>query len=132
METTNAGSWHGVELRHLAALEAIAKEGSFSGAGARMGYSQSAISGQIATLEKLVGARLVTRLRGSRKVAITPEGQLLLDHAKVINARLSAARAHPAHRHVPERLADAAARPLPPPPTGTGAGRDIAQRRRRH
>jgi len=90
---TNAGSWHGVELRHLAALEAIAKEGSFSGAGTRMGYSQSAISGQIATLERLVGARLVTRLRGSRKVAITPEGQLLLDHAKVINARLSAARA---------------------------------------
>lgn len=89
---TNAGSWHGVELRHLAALEAIAREGSFSGAGARMGYSQSAISGQIATLERLVGARLVTRLRGSRKVAITPEGQLLLDHAKVINARLSAAR----------------------------------------
>ncbi len=89
----NAGSWHGVELRHLAALEAIAKEGSFSGAGTRMGYSQSAISGQIATLERLVGARLVTRLRGSRKVAITPEGQLLLDHAKVINARLSAARA---------------------------------------
>ncbi|HEX4525895.1 MAG TPA: LysR family transcriptional regulator, partial [Gaiellaceae bacterium] len=90
---TNAGSWHGVELRHLAALEAIASEGSFSGAGTRMGYSQSAISGQIATLERLVGARLVTRLRGSRKVAITPEGQLLLDHAKVINARLSAARA---------------------------------------
>ncbi len=89
----NGGSWHGVELRHLAALEAIAKEGSFSGAGARMGYSQSAISGQIATLERLVGARLVTRLRGSRKVAITPEGQLLLDHAKAINARLSAARA---------------------------------------
>ncbi len=89
----NGGSWHGVELRHLAALEAIANEGSFSGAGARMGYSQSAISGQIATLERLVGARLVTRLRGSRKVAITPEGQLLLDHAKAINARLSAARA---------------------------------------
>ncbi len=89
----NAGSWHGVELRHLAALEAIDKAGSFSGAGARMGYSQSAISGQIATLERLVGARLVTRLRGSRKVAITPEGQVLLDHAKVINARLSAARA---------------------------------------
>ena len=89
----NGGSWHGVELRHLAALEAIAKEGSFSGAGARMGYSQSAISGQIATLERLVGARLVTRLRGSRKVTVTPEGELLLEHTKVITARLNAARA---------------------------------------
>jgi len=89
---TNAGSWHGVELRHLAALEAIATEGSFSGAGVKMGYSQSAISGQIATLERLVGARLVTRLRGSRKVSLTDEGLRLLEHAKVINARLSAAR----------------------------------------
>lgn len=90
---TNAGSWHGVELRHLAALEAIASEGSFSAAGVKMGYSQSAISGQIATLERLVGARLVTRLRGSRKVSLTPEGERLLEHAKVINARLNAARA---------------------------------------
>lgn len=90
---SSAGSWHGVELRHLAALEAIASEGSFSGAGMKMGYSQSAISGQIATLERLVGARLVTRLRGSRKVSLTDEGERLLEHAKVINARLSAARA---------------------------------------
>jgi molybdate transport repressor ModE-like protein len=88
-----SGSWHGVELRHLAALEAIANEGSFSAAGVRMGYSQSAVSGQIATLERLVGARLVTRLRGSRKVGLTAEGQLLLEHARVITARLSAARA---------------------------------------
>jgi DNA-binding transcriptional LysR family regulator len=58
-----------------------------------MGYSQSAVSGQIATLERLVGARLVTRLRGSRNVGLTPEGALLLEHARVINARLSAARA---------------------------------------
>lgn len=88
-----SGSWHGVELRHLAALEAVAGAGSFSGAGVRMGYSQSAISGQIATLERLVGARLITRLRGSRNVGLTPEGALLLEHARVINARLSAARA---------------------------------------
>ncbi len=87
------GSWHGVELRHLAALEAVAGAGSFSGAGVRMGYSQSAVSGQIATLERLVGARLITRLRGSRNVGLTPEGALLLEHARVINARLSAARA---------------------------------------
>ncbi|HEY6961733.1 MAG TPA: LysR family transcriptional regulator [Gaiellaceae bacterium] len=86
-------AWHGVELRHLAALEAIAAEGSFSAAGARMGYSQSAISGQIAKLEKIVGARLIARLRGSRRVELTPEGAVLLEHAKVITARLGAARA---------------------------------------
>src|SRR4051812_25994980 len=86
-------SWHGVELRHLAALEAIAACGSFSAAGARTGYSQSAISGQIAKLEQIVGARLIARLRGSRNVALTPEGEVLLEHARVINARLGAARA---------------------------------------
>jgi molybdate transport repressor ModE-like protein len=90
---TDAGSWHGIELRHLAALEAIATEGSFSAAALKMGYSQSAISGQIATLERLVGVTLVQRIRGSRKVALTREGERLLEHARVINARLSAARA---------------------------------------
>lgn len=85
--------WHGVDFRHLAALEAIATEGSFSAAGVRTGYSQSAISGQIATLERVVGARLISRLRGSRSVRLTPQGERLLEHAKVINARLAAARA---------------------------------------
>ena len=115
------GSWQGVEFRHLAALESIATEGSFSAAAAKTGYSQSAISGQIATLERLIGVRLVKRIRGSRKVTLTLEGERLLEHARAINARLSAARADieqleqngargPAHRHVPERVADAAAR----------------------
>ena len=87
------GSWQGVEFRHLAALESIATEGSFSAAAAKTGYSQSAISGQIATLERLIGVRLVKRIRGSRKVTLTLEGERLLEHARAINARLSAARA---------------------------------------
>ena|SRR5690349_15011072 len=87
------GSWQGVEFRHLAALESIATEGSFSAAAAKTGYSQSAISGQIATLERLIGVRLVKRIRGSRKVTLTVEGERLLEHARAINARLSAARA---------------------------------------
>jgi molybdate transport repressor ModE-like protein len=87
------GSWQGVEFRHLAALESIATEGSFSAAAAKTGYSQSAISGQIATLERLIGVRLVRRIRGSRKVTLTLEGERLLEHARAINARLSAARA---------------------------------------
>src|SRR3954451_8507859 len=45
------------------------------------GNSQSAISGQIATLERLIGVRLVKRIRGSRKVTLTLEGERLLDHA---------------------------------------------------
>jgi molybdate transport repressor ModE-like protein len=87
------GSWQGVEFRHLAALESIATEGSFSAAAAKTGYSQSAVSGQIATLERVIGVRLVTRIRGSRTVTLTPEGERLVEHARAINARLSAARA---------------------------------------
>lgn len=91
------GSWQGVEFRHLAALESISTEGSFSAAAAKTGYSQSAISGQIATLERLIGVRLVKRIRGSRKVTLTPGGERLLEHARAINARLSAARADIEH-----------------------------------
>jgi molybdate transport repressor ModE-like protein len=87
------GSWQGVEFRHLAALESIATEGSFSAAAAKTGYSQSAVSGQIATLERVIGVRLVTRIRGSRKVTLTREGERLVEHARAINARLNAARA---------------------------------------
>jgi molybdate transport repressor ModE-like protein len=87
------GSWQGVEFRHLAALESIATEGSFSAAAAKTGYSQSAVSGQIATLERVIGVRLVRRIRGSRKVTLTPEGERLVEHARAINARLNAARA---------------------------------------
>jgi molybdate transport repressor ModE-like protein len=87
------GSWQGVEFRHLAALESIATEGSFSAAATKTGYRHSAISGQIATLERLTGVRLVKRIRGSRKVTLTVEGERLLEHARAINARLNAARA---------------------------------------
>lgn len=84
--------WFGVEVRHLAALAAIAHEGSFGGAARRLGYTQSAISGQIATLERIVGARMLNRLRGARSVELTPEGRVLLRHAETISSQLAAAR----------------------------------------
>lgn len=84
--------WFGVEVRHLAALAAIAREGSFGGAARRLGYTQSAISGQIATLERIVGARMLHRLRGARSVELTPEGRVLLRHAETISSQFAAAR----------------------------------------
>lgn len=85
--------WLGVEIRHLAALEAIEAERSFRGAAHRLGYVQSAVSQQIAALERLVEARLVDRTRGHAGVQLTEAGSLLLAHANRIMAQLTAARA---------------------------------------
>jgi DNA-binding transcriptional LysR family regulator len=85
--------WLGVELRHLAALQALAQEGSFGRAAVALGYTQSAVSQQIAALERAVGARLVERPGGPRPVTLTEAGRLLLRHADSIMARLQAAQA---------------------------------------
>jgi molybdate transport repressor ModE-like protein len=85
--------WLGVELRHFAALQALAAEGSFGRAARRLGYTQSAISQQIATLERIVGEKLVERPGGPRAVSLTEAGELLLRHADSIVARLQAAQA---------------------------------------
>ncbi|HEY7693035.1 MAG TPA: LysR substrate-binding domain-containing protein [Gaiellaceae bacterium] len=86
-------SWLGLELRHLIALKAIAEEGTFGRAATRLGYTQSAISQQIAMLERIVGRRLIDRPGGPRPVSLTEAGALLLRHADAIAARLQAAQA---------------------------------------
>jgi DNA-binding transcriptional LysR family regulator len=85
--------WFGVELRHLAALTAVASTGTFRGAADRLGYVQSAVSQQIATLERLAGTRLLERFRGSKGAQLTPAGEILVSHAEALFARMGAARA---------------------------------------
>src|SRR6187397_2918094 len=85
--------WLGIELRHFLALEAVAREGSFGKAAASLGYTQSAVSQQIAALERIVGQRLLERPGGPKPVSLTEAGRLLLTHADAIAARVAAAQA---------------------------------------
>jgi molybdate transport repressor ModE-like protein len=86
-------SWLGIELRHFLALEAVARAGSFGKAATTLGYTQSAVSQQIAALERIVGQRLVERPGGPKPVSLTDAGRLLLTHADAIAARIAAAQA---------------------------------------
>jgi len=80
-------------MRHFAALEAVSRSGSFGRAARELGYTQSAVSQQIAQLERIVGQRLFHRPGGPRPVEATEAGLLLLRHADAIVAQLDAARA---------------------------------------
>jgi DNA-binding transcriptional LysR family regulator len=71
-----------LELRHLTALDAIADAGSFGKAAVELGYSQSTLSQQIASLEKSIGGRLFDRGGGPRPAQLTPLGRLVLDHGR--------------------------------------------------
>lgn len=82
-----------VELRHLVALSAIARLGSFSAAADELGYTQSAVSQQLARLERIVGQRLIERPGGPRPVTLTAAGAVLLRHADAITAQLNSVAA---------------------------------------
>ena len=78
-------------MRHLAALRAVAREGSFGAAAASLGYTQSAVSQQIPTLERAVGERLIERPGGPRRVSLTEAGEVVLGHAERVVAGMEAA-----------------------------------------
>jgi molybdate transport repressor ModE-like protein len=85
--------WIGLEVRHLVALQAIADEGSFKGAARLLGYTPSAISQQIASLERIVGVQVIAREQGRRALGLTEAGRILILHMSAIEARLRAAKA---------------------------------------
>jgi DNA-binding transcriptional LysR family regulator len=80
-----------LEIRHLIALVAVADERTFGRAAERLGYTQSAISQQIAALERVVGASLFDRPGGPRPVELTPLGRMLVGHAREIIAKAETA-----------------------------------------
>jgi DNA-binding transcriptional LysR family regulator len=84
---------NGVDLRSLRALVAIADCGSFRAAAAQLGYSQSAISHRIETLERTLAETLFTRPGGRGAVSLTPAGQLAYGHARRALAAVAALEA---------------------------------------
>src|ERR1700722_6112344 len=78
-----------LNLNRLRILVEVASHGSFSAAADAMSYTQSAVSQQIAALEAETGVTLIERL--PRGVRLTPAGEVLLEYADGIIARLPAA-----------------------------------------
>jgi DNA-binding transcriptional LysR family regulator len=76
-----------VELRHLAAMAAVADEGSFGRAAVRLGYTQSTVSQQIAALERVVGGAVFDRPGGPKPVRITPLGSVVLGQGRELLAK---------------------------------------------
>ncbi|UAC01988.1 LysR family transcriptional regulator [Dactylosporangium vinaceum] len=80
----------GVDLRQLATMVAIVDEGSFGRAAARLGYTQSTVSQQVAGLEKTVGGAVFDRPGGPKPVTITPLGRVVLQYARDLLSRTDA------------------------------------------
>ncbi|MEU2553405.1 LysR family transcriptional regulator [Streptomyces sp. NPDC013313] len=73
----------------LRVLRQIAESGSFTAAATRLGYTQSAVSRQAASLERSAGTALFERRPDG--VRLTPAGLTLLRHARTILDCLTAA-----------------------------------------
>lgn len=76
-----------LDTRRLRVLCEVARHGSFSAAASSLGYTQPAVSRQIATLEAEVGLILVRRI--PQGVVLTDAGRLLVDRAESVIARLN-------------------------------------------
>lgn len=70
------------DLRHLEIFQAVVDLKSFSRAAARVFLAQASVSERIATLEGLIGTRLLDRL--GRQVVPTKAGELLYKHAVLL------------------------------------------------
>lgn len=80
-----------LDLRRMEVLATVARHGSFTAAAKAMDYSQSAVSQQIATLERETGTELV--VRSGRRTWLTDAGTVLVAHARQILAAIADAEA---------------------------------------
>jgi DNA-binding transcriptional LysR family regulator len=80
-----------LDVRRMRVLREVAVRGSFSAAAESLSFTQSAISQQIAALEREAGCTLVQR--SARGIRLTEAGEALVRHAEAILARLEEAEA---------------------------------------
>jgi DNA-binding transcriptional LysR family regulator len=80
-----------LDVRRMRVLREVAVRGSFSAAAEALSFTQSAVSQQIAALEREAGTTLVQR--NARGVRLTDAGEALVRHAEAIMARLAEAEA---------------------------------------
>ena len=80
-----------LDVRRMRVLREVARRGSLAGAASHLSYTPSAVSQQIAALEREAGTTLVER--SARGVRLTDAGRALVEHADVILARLADAEA---------------------------------------
>ena len=78
-----------LDPRRLRVLREVAARGSFSAAATALAFTQSAVSQQVAALERETGTRLVER--GVRPVRLTDAGRALMAHTEAVLARLDEA-----------------------------------------
>ena len=78
-----------IDVHRLAVLREVARAGSFAGAAAALHHTPSAVSQQIAALERGSGLALVER--STRGVTLTDAGRVLLATADAIHAELQLA-----------------------------------------
>lgn len=78
-----------LDVKRLRVLRSVAEHGSFSAAAESLYLSQSAVSQQVATLEREVGMALLDRTREG--ATLTEAGRVLVEHANAAIARLEEA-----------------------------------------
>jgi DNA-binding transcriptional LysR family regulator len=78
-----------LDVRRLRVLREVARHGSFTAAAKALAYTPSAVSQQVAALEREVNATLLER--GPRGVTLTEPGRLLVHESEEIFSRLASA-----------------------------------------
>jgi DNA-binding transcriptional LysR family regulator len=90
-----------IDPRRLLTFREVARQRSFSRAAEMLSLTQSAVSQQVAALERQLGTRLLDR--GPGGLRLTSPGELLLEHAGAIADRLALANAQLAEIVAAER-----------------------------